>query len=57
MNGIISTFFPASTSRTASYLPWQQMPDDTILADIEKHRDTQASEVMRHLNVMRYESG
>ena len=27
------------------------------LADIEKHRDTQASEVMRHLNVMRYESG
>ena len=26
-------------------------------AGIEKHRDTQASEVMRHLNVMRYESG
>lgn len=24
---------------------------------IEKHRDTQASEVMRHLNVMRYENG
>ena len=27
------------------------------VADIEKHRNTQASEVVRHLNIMRYESG
>ena len=27
------------------------------IADIEKHRDAQASEVIRHLNVMRYKSG
>ena len=26
-------------------------------ADIEKHRDTQASEVIRHMNVMKYQSG